>query len=91
MIRPGFIDRKNSRQKTMKITITLGRNMLTCFVLLPKVERDKLSKRATICVFLGYGIGKKGYRCYDPIAQKLRVSRNVTFWVMNCASSELYK
>lgn len=52
----------------------------TCFVLLPKVERDKLSKRATICVLLGYGIGKKGYRCYDPIAQKLRVLRNVTFW-----------
>ena len=32
----------------------------TCFVLLPKVERDKLSKRSIICVFLGYDIGQNG-------------------------------
>ena len=51
----------------------------TCFVLKPHVERNKLSSKSALCVFLGYGIGQKGYRCYDPSTQKLYVSRNVTF------------
>ena len=34
----------------------------TCFVLRPEVERTKLSPRSTLCVFLGYGEGQKGYR-----------------------------
>ena len=33
-----------------------------------------------VCVVLGYGIGKKGYRCYDPISKRLCVSRHVVFW-----------
>lgn len=51
----------------------------TCFVLHPHVERSKLSPRSVICVFLGYGEGKKGYNCFDPITQKLYVSRHVVF------------
>ncbi|CAJ2637857.1 unnamed protein product [Trifolium pratense] len=51
----------------------------TCFVLRPQVERNKLSPRSTICVFLGYGAGQKGYRCYDPSSDKLYVSRHVVF------------
>jgi len=51
----------------------------TCFVLHPHVERSKLSSRSVICVFLGYGEGKKGYRCFDPITQKLYMSRHVVF------------
>jgi len=51
----------------------------TCFVLRPHVERSKLSSRSAICVFLGYGEGRKGYRCFDPITQKLYVSRHVVF------------
>jgi hypothetical protein len=51
----------------------------TCFVLRPHVERSKLSSRSTICIFLGYDDGKKGYRCFDPITQKLYVSRHVVF------------
>lgn len=51
----------------------------TCFVLRPRVERTKLSSRSAICVFLGYGEGKKGYRCFDPVSQKLYVSRHVLF------------
>ncbi|KAJ9561585.1 hypothetical protein OSB04_006745 [Centaurea solstitialis] len=51
----------------------------TCFVLRPHVERNKLSPRSALCVFLWYGIGQKGYRCFDPVSQKLYVSRHVTF------------
>ena len=51
----------------------------TCFVLRPHVERTKLSSRVAICVFLGYGVGQKGYRCYDPSSGKLYVSRHVSF------------
>jgi hypothetical protein len=40
----------------------------TCFILRPYIERSKLSSRSTICVFLGYGEGKKGYRCFDLIS-----------------------
>ncbi|KAG9442993.1 hypothetical protein H6P81_018847 [Aristolochia fimbriata] len=52
----------------------------TCFVLLLERERDKLSARSAMCVFLGYGLQQKGFRCFDPMANKLRISRHVTFW-----------
>jgi hypothetical protein len=51
----------------------------TCFVLCPHVERSKLFSRFTICVFLNYGEGKKGYRCFDSITHKLYVSYYVVF------------
>uniref|UniRef100_A0A2N9GRB9 Integrase catalytic domain-containing protein n=1 Tax=Fagus sylvatica TaxID=28930 RepID=A0A2N9GRB9_FAGSY len=43
-----------------------------CFVL--------LQPRFQLCCFLGYGLEEKGYRCYDPVAKRLRVSRHVVFW-----------
>jgi len=51
----------------------------TCFVLCLYTERSKLSSRFVIYVFQGYGEGKKGYRCFDPITQKLYVSYHVVF------------
>uniref|UniRef100_A0A2N9EUN8 Integrase catalytic domain-containing protein n=1 Tax=Fagus sylvatica TaxID=28930 RepID=A0A2N9EUN8_FAGSY len=51
-----------------------------CFVLLQPHERTKLQPRSQLCCFLGYGFEEKGYRCYDPIAKRLRVSRHVVFW-----------
>ena len=51
-----------------------------CFVLLQDHERNKLQSRSRLCCFLGYGIGQKDYRCYDPISKRLRVSRHVVFW-----------
>ena len=51
-----------------------------CFVLLQDHERNKLQSRSRLCCFLGYGNGQKGYRCYDPIRKRLRVSRHVVFW-----------
>uniref|UniRef100_A0A2N9IB76 Integrase catalytic domain-containing protein n=1 Tax=Fagus sylvatica TaxID=28930 RepID=A0A2N9IB76_FAGSY len=51
-----------------------------CFVLLQPYEHSKLEPRSRLCCFLGYGIEHKGYRCWDPISQCLRVSRHVIFW-----------
>lgn len=51
-----------------------------CFVLLQPHEYTKLEPRARLCRFLGYGTKHKGYRCWDPISQRIRISRHVVFW-----------
>jgi len=51
----------------------------TCFILLPHAKHSKLTSQSAICVFLGYDEGKKRYRCFDPITQKLYMSRHVVF------------
>ena len=51
-----------------------------CFVLLQPHKHNKLEPRSRLCCFLGYGETQKGYRCYDPISHRLRVSHNVVFW-----------
>ena len=60
-----------------------------CFVLLYDHERNKLQSRSHLCCFLGYGIGKKGYRCYDPISKRLCVSQHVVFGKTKCFSNYL--
>ena len=50
-----------------------------CFSLLQDHETNKLQSRSRLCCFLGYEIGKKCCRCYDPISKRLRVSRHVVF------------
>ena len=51
-----------------------------CFVLLQLHEHNKLEPRSRLCYFLGYGETQKGYRCYDLVSHRLRISRNVVFW-----------
>ena len=51
-----------------------------CFVLLQPHEHNKLEPRSRLCCFLGYDETQKGYRCYDPVSHRLRVSINVVFW-----------
>ena len=51
-----------------------------CFVLLQSHEYTKLEPRARLCCFLGYGNEHKGFRCWDPISQRIRISCHVVFW-----------
>ena len=50
-----------------------------CFVLFQPHKHNKLKPQLRLYCFLGYGETQKGYRCYDPISHRLRISRNVVF------------
>ncbi|KAI0499987.1 hypothetical protein KFK09_018195 [Dendrobium nobile] len=40
---------------------------------------NKLSPRSTECTFIGYSPFHKGYKCLDPLSNKIYISRHVTF------------
>ena len=43
-------------------------------------RQDKLSAKATKCIFLGYSRLQKGYRCYSPQTHRYSLSVDVTFF-----------
>lgn len=45
----------------------------------PKEKRTKLENKAVKCIFIGYSYGVKGYKLWDPVAQKVIHSRSVIF------------
>ena len=51
-----------------------------CFILLQPHEYNKLEPWSRLCCFLSYGETQKGYRCYDLVSHRLRISHNVVFW-----------
>ena len=52
----------------------------TCFVHILTPGKDKLSAKATKCIFLGYSRLQKGYRCYSPQTHRYFLSADVTFF-----------
>ena len=51
-----------------------------CFVHILILGQDKLSSKATKCVFLGYSQLQRGYHCYYPNTHRYFVSADVTFF-----------
>jgi hypothetical protein len=50
-----------------------------CYPLLRLYANHKLSFRSKPCIFIGYGGNQKGYRCLDPITNKIFLSQSVIF------------
>ena len=44
-----------------------------------RVKRNKLAPRARACVFVGYAPEAKGWKLYDPTAERYVIVRDVTF------------
>jgi hypothetical protein len=43
----------------------------------PRELRSKLDPKSKRCIFVGYSLTSKGYRVWDPIDNKIRVSRDL--------------
>ena len=50
-----------------------------CFPYLRNHNQNKFSKRIFPCVFIGYNPLHKGYRCIDPLTNKVYISTHVVF------------
>ena len=49
------------------------------FILRKEIEK-KLQPRAVKCVFVGYGVHQKGYRCFDPVHDKMYTATDCDFF-----------
>ena len=45
----------------------------------PSLKRSKLENKVVKHIFIGYGVGVKGYKLWDPVVEKVLYSRTVTF------------
>lgn len=50
-----------------------------CYPWLKPYTTNKLQPRSIVYVFLGYQPSIKGYRCLDPITEKIYISKHVVF------------
>jgi hypothetical protein len=50
-----------------------------CYPNITATAPNKLSPRSIACIFLGYPVHTKGYRCFDPKTNHVIVSRHVYF------------
>jgi hypothetical protein len=51
----------------------------TCFVRDHRPSVGKLDPRAIKCIFVGYSLGQKVYKCWSPSEHRMFVSMDVTF------------
>ncbi|KAM0055171.1 putative RNA-directed DNA polymerase [Helianthus debilis subsp. tardiflorus] len=51
----------------------------TVYAHIPKHDRGKLGPCAEKCVFVGYGVDQKGYRCYSPKRKHMYTTLNCDF------------
>jgi histone deacetylase 1/2 len=50
-----------------------------CYPNISSTVKHKLRPRCLPCVFLGYLLQHRGYRCFDPVSRKILISRHVIF------------
>ncbi|KAM2157872.1 hypothetical protein ACFX1X_041870 [Malus domestica] len=50
-----------------------------CFPWLQPYVQSKLDAKSKSCTFLGYSLQHKGYRCLDPLTNRIYISRHVVF------------
>ncbi|KAM1086604.1 hypothetical protein ACFX2B_012093 [Malus domestica] len=51
----------------------------SCYPWLKPYTQSKLDPKSKLCVFIGYSLVHKGYRCLDPFTNRVYVSRHVYF------------
>ena len=49
------------------------------YVHIPTSKQSKLDPKAKKCIFIGYDVQKKGWKCMDPNTHKFVISRDVIF------------
>ncbi len=49
------------------------------YVHVPDEKRSKLDPKVVKCIFIGYSLKQKGYRCFNPSTRKLQVNKDVVF------------
>ncbi len=45
----------------------------------PDEQRSKLDQKTEKCIFIGYSLKQKKYRCFNPSTRKLQVNKDVMF------------
>ena len=50
-----------------------------CYVHIPQELRTKLDAKSEKCIFVGYSLDQKGFRCYNPVTRELLVNQDVIF------------
>ena len=55
------------------------------YVHIPNDMISKLDPKAKKCVFIGYSLEKKGYRCYNRVTLQIKESKDVVFYELNNA------